>query len=172
MGEVTTRNFGLIIAYLIPGYLALHGVAKLSPAVQLWMAGQPEPTVGGFLYLTLGSIAAGMTVSAVRWALVDTIHHRTGLPRPSWDDSKLTERLAGLEYLVEAHYRYYQFYANSLVAIIFSYGAWRGSEIGRATPVGIVDGGVVLIVSVFAMGSRDALRKYYHRATLLLGKRK
>ena len=121
--------------------------------------------------MTLGSAAAGMTVSAVRWAVLDSILHRTGLSRPIWDDSKLSERLPAVEFLVENYYRYYQFYGNTLVAMLFGYGTWRLSGAGSATAFGWIDVGVVFIAVVFVAGSRDTLRKYYERATLLLGNR-
>lgn len=171
MEELTARNFGLAIAYLIPGFVALCGVGTMSPAVHAWLVGSPEPSVGGFLYVTLRSAAAGMTISAVRWAIIDSLLHRTGLSRPVWDDSKLAEKLSAVEFLVENYYRYYQFYANTLVAMTFWYAAWRLSSASHTTPFGWVDFGVLFIGVVFLAGSRDTLRKYYERATLLLGNR-
>lgn len=66
MNDVTAKNFGLAIAYLIPGFVALGGVAAVSDVVRVWLGGSAGsgPTVGGFLYVTLGSVATGMTVSA------------------------------------------------------------------------------------------------------------
>jgi len=172
VGDLSARNFGLLIAYWIPGFLALAGVAMLSPPVAAWLAADPGPSIGGFLYSTLASLGAGMTVSALRWAIIDTLHQYTGLPRPEWDDSKLTERLPALEYLVETHYRYYQFYGNSLVAMTLTHAAWRISAFGAAAPWGLPEAGLVLVGLVFLAGSRDTLRKYYRRATLLLGQPK
>lgn len=170
MNDITSRNFGLAIAYLIPGFVALGGVAAVSDVVRSWLGGSTSggPSVGGFLYVTLGSIAAGMTVSALRWALVDTVHHCTGLRRPIWNDAKLTERLRAVEHLVEVHYRYYQFYANTLVALLFTYLSWSWTtEIFE-------DGGNYWMILVFAAevvflaASRDALGKYYRRMNSLM----
>ncbi|MBI1827330.1 MAG: hypothetical protein HY287_04015 [Planctomycetes bacterium] len=172
MGDLSARNFGLLIAYWIPGFIALAGVGMLSPPVAAWLSAEPGPSLGGFLYSTMASLAAGMTVSALRWAMIDTFHHCTGLIRPEWDDSRLTERLPALEYLVETHYRYYQFYGNSFVAMVFAYSAWRFSAVGKAVSCGLPDVGVAVLASVFLAGSRDTLRKYYCRATLLLGQQK
>ena len=169
MGEISARNFGLLIAYLIPGFTALCGAGVFSPAVHAWLAGPPGPSVGGFLYVTVGSVAAGMTVSAVRWALVDSLHAVTGLRRPAWDDSKLDVKLPAFEYIVDNHYRYYQFYANSFVALLFSYVAWRVSAAGGTVAARWLDAGVMFVESVFLAGSRDALRNYYRRTSNLLG---
>jgi hypothetical protein len=121
---VSARNFGLLIAYVLPGFVTLWGVGLVSPAVHLWLVGSTAggPDVSGFLYTSIASIAVGMTVSAVRWATVDSLHAATGLVRPAWDDSRLSEQLRGFEALVENHYRYYQFYANMLVALALAYG--------------------------------------------------
>ncbi len=111
MREVSGRNFGLLIAYVLPGFVALTGAARCSTAVRQWMdqhvaACGATATVGGFLYVTLASVGVGLTVSTVRWAVIDTLHHWTGIPGPCWDDSRLQEKLEAFEALVENHYRY------------------------------------------------------------------
>jgi hypothetical protein len=76
------------------------------------------------------------------------------------------ERLEAFEAIVEAHYRYYQFHSNSLVAMLFSYAAWRPSLGSR--PIGS-DLGIVFLSAIFFAVSRDNLRRYYGRAAVLLG---
>ena len=66
MTDVSGRNFGLLIAYVLPGFVSLCGMAELSPNMKSWlvtgsMTNGVAPTVGGFLYLTLASVAAGLT---------------------------------------------------------------------------------------------------------------
>ena len=158
-----------MIAYVIPGLVALCGVAMHFPAVRGWMVASSEPSVGGFLYVMLASVALGMTASAVRWAVIDSLHHLTGLRRPTWDDSKLTGNLSAVDYLVECYYRYYQFYGNSFVAVLFAYVAWRFSVHGAVISSVWFDAGVVFIEGVYLAGSRDALRKYYQGTSMLLG---
>ena len=168
MKDISNKNFGLLIAYVLPGAVALTGVSSFSATVRSWLTNPSDasPTVGGFLFVTLASVAAGMTASAVRWAVIDTLHHHTGIAKPAWDDSKLSDRLHAFEALVENHYRYYQFYSNSLIAMLFSYAAWRPSLGGG--PRGS-DLGVLLLAAVFFAVSRDNLRRYYGRAAVLLG---
>lgn len=169
MGDLSGRNFGLLIAYVLPGFVALWGLSYPSEAVRAWLFGAElaGPGVGSVVHLFLASVACGMTASAVRWAALDWLHHRTGVPRPRWDDSRLPERLVAYEFFIEIHYRYYQFYGNTLVALFFAYSLWRRSP--SAVGFGWVDIGVVFIGGVFIAGSRDALRKYYSRTSLLLG---
>lgn len=111
--SVTNDTFGPLIAYLVPGATALFGLSPFIPAVQSWFASTPgdAPTIGGFLYLTVASLAMGMTVSAVRWVVVDTLHARTGLRSPPLDFSRLGPNVAAMQLLIEIHYRHYQFYS-------------------------------------------------------------
>jgi hypothetical protein len=168
MKDLSGKNFGLLIAYIVPGAIVLVGLAAFSATVQAWLINPAKatPSIGGFLFVTLASVAAGMTASAVRWATIDRLHHWTGIEKPTWDDSKLPDRLEAFEALVEAHYRYYQFHSNTLVAMLFSYAAWRPSLGSR--PVGS-DLGIVLLSAIFFAVSRDNLRRYYGRAAVLLG---
>jgi hypothetical protein len=166
------RGFGLLIAYVLPGFVTLVGLGWTSDAVQLWLIGASNagPTVGSFFYVFMASVGAGMVASLVRWACLDTLHHMTGLDRPVLDESRLVERLPAFDYLVEQHYRYYQFYGNTMVATILAFVLWRTSPTGAATAVGWAEFGLVVLVSLFVAGSRDALRKYYAGGEMVLGR--
>ena len=172
MRDVSPFNFGLAAAYLVPGFVVLWGASYLLPIVRTWLALPPDnlPTVGGLLYVTVASLAAGTTASAVRWALFDTLHHHTGVVPPRWDFAALPEKLDAFQTLIEIHYRYYQLHANLLVALAFAYAARLSATPWRAYHVGIVDLGFVVVSIVLYFGSRDALRKYYRRAGELLSK--
>jgi hypothetical protein len=169
---LSNQNFGLIIAYLLPGFVALWGVSYFSPTVESWITAsqQGAPTVAGFMYVTLASLAAGVTVSAVRWAIIDQLHHATGVRPPAWKFAKLEGKLQGFLTLIESHYRYYQFYSNMCIAAALSFYARVFRE--SYAPVGLWPtlGFVVLELVLFA-GSRDALRKYYARTQQLLNSR-
>jgi hypothetical protein len=166
--DVTAGNFGLLIAYLLPGFIALWGVSGLSSTVSGWLTTGPAvPTVGGFLYVTLASLGAGLIISTARWLLVDTLHHWTGIRPPTWNFARLPRKLDAFQLLVESHYRHYQFHANALVAVAFDYAVWRTS--GRASDVDLVDLAFLLVGLLLLVGSRDTLRKYYRRAEALLG---
>lgn len=169
MGDFSGRNFGLLIAYVIPGFLSLWGLSFGSGTVREWLrgAGAAGPSVGGAFFVLIACIACGMTANAVRWATVDQVHHLTGLPHPAWDDSRLQDNLEAFDYLVENHFRYYQFYAASIVSMLLAYGAWRLS--GHKDPTGGAEFAVSVLAGVFLACSRDALRKYYAGTSLLVG---
>ena len=112
MTDVDLNNFGVLIAYLTPGLVALLGMAPYSATLRSWLGIQTTvaPTIGGVLYVTLAALALGMTVSVIRWLVLDWLHHHTGIRPPEWDFSALQDNLDAFLALVENHYRYYQFY--------------------------------------------------------------
>lgn len=168
MTEFSARNFGLAIAFFIPGFVALWGLAEICDPVQRWLAGNGSagPSIGGVAYVAAASLALGLTVSAIRWATIDQLHHRTGIAPPRLDFEKLTERLEAFFALVENHYRYYQFYANVAVATAFTFGM---KCVGGDDMTALAYVAVLGLEVVFLAASRDALRKYYERSSLLLG---
>lgn len=171
MTDFTGKHFGLLIAYVLPGFIVIWGAQPLSPMLTNWLSATPSLPAGlaAVVFVGLASVAAGMTVSAVRWLIVDAAHARTGLPRPQWDDATLPDKLNAFEAIVDAHYRQYQFYANSAVSIAFTFAVacMTGTMHSVTLPVATV---VFLVLEfLFLITSRDTLRNYYRRGTLLLG---
>jgi len=169
MESVSNANFGPLIAYLVPGATVLAGFSPFSPILRTWLGAAPAdgPTIGGFLYLTVASIAVGMTVSAVRWALVDTLHSYTGLPLPPLNFSRLGKNVAAYGLLIEIHYRHYQFYGSMFLACAIAYTCYR-VNLGGILPLGWLDIAFVVLEVIFFVTSRDTLRKYYVRSQQLL----
>lgn len=161
--ELTSPNFGLFISYVLPGFTALQGLPFLSGSTVQWgtQGVCANATLTDFLSGTVEAVAAGLTVSTIRWLLIDTVHHYSGLKPPRWDFATLDKGVDGFGLLILIHYQYYKFYANMVVALELSY-AMQGSALGWR--------GVwywVLAV-LFFIASRDALKKYYERSGRLL----
>lgn len=159
-----------MVAYLLPGFIALAGLAPLFPVVRNWLRPMEQSAIGfgPTVYAVLSATAAGMIVSCFRWLLIDPLHYWTGTVPPRWDDERLDDNLAAFNYLVEAHYRFYQFYANTLVAIVWAYGINRLMRTSNLLGVG-TDLAVFILCAVLFAGSRDALAKYYNRTRRLVG---
>ena len=105
-------------------------------------------------------------VSTLRWLLIDTLHHRTGVRPPRWDFRKLKDRVTAYDRLIEIHYRYYQFHANSLLAVSIS-ALLRWLEQGfRVRELFLL----LAIDTLLYLGSRDTLSKYYRRVEELLAR--
>lgn len=166
MRDLTSNNFGIVISYLIPGFVALFGVAEFSETVSSWLRNTPTnaPTIGGFLYITLGSLGTGMGVSTVRWCLVDWIHHRTGIPQPDRQFGHLQEKLEAYQYLVATHYNYYKFHGNCGVAFVFL-------AVARMLVHGLAAWQLLLVTLleiVLWLGARNTLCQYYDQGERLL----
>lgn len=161
MKDLTAANFGLLIAYVIPGFILLWGIEPYSATIQVWFGqhSTENASVGGFLYVTVASVGLGQLVSTVRWLTIDTLHHRSGLAKPNWNFRGLNDAVAAFDRLIEDHYRYYQFHANCVVAVSLAallrwvaYGfSWRQLI------------GLILVDILLLAGSRDTLKKYYRR---------
>ena len=169
---MSNNQFGLVIAYVLPGFIALAGIAPLFPAVAHWLApvpaGQFDFALGPPLYAVLGAMALGLVVSCFRWVLLDHAHAWLGVVRPTWQDSELDRVLSAFDYLVQSHFRYYESAGNTLVAVAFAYAVNRAlgtvAVLGPATDVATA---VVLLVLFVA--SRNALQNYYNRTRRLIG---
>ena len=173
MTTVSDRNFGVLIAYLVPGFTALWGASFFSETLRNWLTGTAAdgPTIGGFLYVTLAAVAAGLTVSTIRWAIVDTVHHRTGVPRRKWDFARMQKHFDAYDRLEHNHYVYYRAYGNMVIAMTMLWCSWRVNT-GILRMPSFVDLAFVLLTAIFFAGSRDTLRKYYERVSNLLGEEK
>ena len=172
MTGTSSRQFGLVIAYVLPGFIALAGIAPLFPAVAQWLApvpsGQFDFGLGPPLYAVLGAMALGQVLSCFRWVLIDHAHGLMGLKRPTWEDNQLDRVLGAFDYLVQSHYRYYEFCGNTLLAVLWAYGVNRS----LATLEGFsltTDVAVVVLVLVLFAASRNALMNYYDRTRRLIG---
>lgn len=170
MKTLTPDSFGLLIAYLLPGFVTLWALRPFVPEIGTWLGATPAtaPTIDGFLYATLASTAVGLVVSAVRWGVIDSVYHRTGIPAPDWNFRSLPGNLAAFESHVQDHYRYYQFYANMLVALLLAYGTTLATESRWPGQSGWRDVAIVTVLALLVLGSRDTLRKYYRRTEVLL----
>jgi hypothetical protein len=165
---LSADNFGILIGYLIPGFLLVWGLQPSVPVFRDWLSAADGASVGGFLYGTVAATAAGLFVSALRWAVVDRLYHRTGIPEPQWDFAKLAGQLPAFEGIVANHYRFYQAYSNSLVSLALIYAVSFLSGSRRLATIGWEDAAALCVAIVLVLASRDALRKYYRRAGDLL----
>lgn len=168
MNLLAGSQFGILIAYLIPGFTILLTASRHSSTISIWLGTfSPDPaTVGGFLYVTLAAVAAGMIASTIRWLILDSMHHCTGICRPDFNFSDLHDKIDAFEYLVEVHYRFYQFYGNGLIAVLGCYADLRLSP--GSPPWGLLDAATVVVSTVLLAGSRDTLERYYDRVGQLL----
>lgn len=169
MKDVSKQNFSLVIAYLLPGLVALWGVSEFSQTVRLWLTAdsQSAPSVAGFLYVTLAALTAGLTLGAIRSVTIDWLHHRTGIQKPEWDFSQFQAKFWAFNQLVESQYCHYQFYAHTALAVPVLVVAryLSGNEV-LCPPLLTA---IIALEAVLLVVSRETLKTYYTRASDLLG---
>lgn len=173
-GDVIDKNFGVVIAFWLPGFLLLWGLAYSFPQVSALMPKPTEgeaPTVGGFLYVALASLAVGLIVSAIRWMIVDTLMHWTGVLQPKkldYGQLKKQDVLPAFQAVVENHYRYYQYYSNTLISILMAFVVYLVIK-GAGAIAYLAWVALALVCVALFLGSRDALQKYYSRIEQIAG---
>jgi hypothetical protein len=160
------RSFGLVIAFLLPGFIIIGGLAPLVPEFARWLAqDSTAPTFGGFSYAVLASLLSGLVISSMRWFVIDALWHRTGLERPEFDFSRLQGNLQAFELAVLHNYRHYQFNANSAMSgwavAIAHLSAGNGWSARNWC-------GFLLLQAVLLTGSRDCLKRFYERVAQIL----
>lgn len=169
MKENSFLNFGLIISYLLPGFTFFWGLSLHSVTLASWISTDQssQPTVGGFFFVTLLSLTIGLIIGMLRWMIIDTVHHLTGIQKPFWDYRQLQNKIQGFQRLVEDHYNYYKFYSGMFLAGLFCYiSLWFNEEVVFADYW--IHFCFVLIESALLIASRDTLRNYYQRVASLL----
>lgn len=163
-------DFGLIIAFLLPGFLFLYGLSFSAEDVKNFLdaTNLRSTSIGAFFLISLGSLATGLLISAVRWLIVDSILGWIGIGNKALDFGQLRyeKKRSGFLVIVENHYRYYQYYANSLVSIVAFSVIYLCH--GNVPTLGVTVGVSFTLVAL-ALGAADSCRKYHDRAAEILG---
>lgn len=160
------KNFGILIAFGLPGFLFLAGLPpEARPFTDQLCTPSSAPTLGGFLYALPVSLGCGLILSGIRWASIDYLMHLTGLSQPKLNYSRLAPQLPAFTILVEHHYRYYQFYSNSLIAVLVLLSV---NVRLRGLPSFELSFWIMALCVVLFFASRDCLGRYYSRLTQIL----
>ena len=168
MLESLNKNFGLLIAFVLPGFVYLVGAVALENGGNIDWPRQISSLsdLGALLFFVLASTAIGIVLSAVRWIVLDNIHHATGLHAPALDFRNLEVKQASFMLVVENNYRYYLFYGNTLVGVILVGMTGFTHEIEVST-LSIIRW--IAICLVLFCASRDSLQRFYARSRMIMG---
>jgi hypothetical protein len=116
-------DFGIIIAFFLPGFVAIFALSYLSPRVSGIMSAllSKDQSFGASFITVAIALAAGMIISGIRAFVLDSLHQKTWKSMPDLDYSKLTDKdkLAVFNEAINNTYRFYQFYGNMFVALAF-----------------------------------------------------
>lgn len=165
-------EFGLVIAYLIPGFLGLYALAGRVEAIKALVGGEQKvPQAASIIPLILLALAVGITINATSWALLRPLIGLSGVKRPArLDYTKIKpEQIPLYNLIVESNFRYHQFYGNVLVAIIMLAPVWLASPL--ATNV-LRNLSFFFVVVILFLAARDSLQRAYKRMLALQTKEK
>jgi hypothetical protein len=167
-----TDNFGVVIAFLIPGFVLLGGLSFSFTQIDQMlsaMSRSESASVGAFLYATLVSMALGMLISGVRWLLIDQFLlkvTRVKIPKRDFSQLKDADTRAAFIFIVDNHYRYYQYYSNTAVALIIS---WIAFPVYTSQWASAWTNGILLVtIIILIAGARDCFRGYFERSGQIL----
>jgi hypothetical protein len=93
MVQFAPINFGLIIAFILPGTVAAYGLRYLSPRIDaLWSTLECGQIVAGPLILIgISALAVGLIVSSFRFVVLEPILYCTGVNRTTIKYDKITD---------------------------------------------------------------------------------
>jgi hypothetical protein len=168
MKAIESLDFGLIIAYVIPGFVTLYTISLYSEPVRSLLGGNTYvPQAGAIIPLIFLAIAVGIAVNALAWATLRHVIQATGVPRPDLNYALLTkEKSVAFQEIIQSDFRYYQYYTNTLTAfLLLCMGYVLRSVANRVEVLWLV--ATVLIVVLF-FASRDSLQRSYSAIGALL----
>jgi len=123
MVQFEPLDFGIFIAFILPGSVAVYGLRYVSPRISaLWsMLESGQIIVGPLILLAVAALAAGLIVSALRVVVLEPIFCLTGVQEKELNYQKLAnpDHLELFKEMIENVYRYAQFYGNMLLALLF-----------------------------------------------------
>jgi hypothetical protein len=139
-------DFGLLIAYFVPGIITLLGLASIFKDVSGLMSQyrSGKATAGFLLIVSSLAVVIGMAVSVLRastidksfewnlseWSLPRGQEHYRSLQPADPDYAQLSEpgKLDAFREVEENDKRPYQFYGNTLLAVIILIAGWWSSS--------------------------------------------
>lgn len=170
------ESFGVVIAFLAPGFVALWGASYHVVIIREWLSIREgsAPVIGGFLFITLASIATGVAVSGFRWVMIDTLW--CGICKAKkyeFNFKNLPGREDAFSLINENHYRYYLYYANMLIAVLITYVSrffarcFQEQDLLNKREFFLLVA-MFIVEIVLGIGAWDARRKFYERGKDIL----
>ena len=170
MADVTSTSFGMIIAYILPGFTALYSASFWSPKVQhlfdQFVTG--ESNGGRFLLVILVSLIVGLELSIVRWAVFEKwICRKECLTPDDFIGLRKEEQLTAFRAAVDEQYRYHQFFGGMTFAIpVYLVGYIRTSICSWGTV--LLAFGLFLLWALTAVAAKVGWSNYVTRSRSIL----
>jgi hypothetical protein len=128
MTDITTTSFGLIIAYLVPGFAGLYALAFWFSGVRklfdTFVTTTAQSAVGPFLVVLIAALLIGLVVNSLRWAIFEW--GRPDVLQPVDLRELAKDRLLLDVFLtrIDENFRHYQYGGNMAVVLPTLYVGW------------------------------------------------
>lgn len=165
--DLKSNSFGLLIAYVIPGFFLVHGMSFYNDDLQRVFSNflDAKSDIGLFFLLLIFAIGAGLLISSVRYLIYELLifkPNEDGIEKEAKKNGAIKESDTSLAYfrmVVDEQYRYHQFYGGMalvepmyLAGIILSYGfSW----------LVLILGIIIIVITVHSsLSSYKRMREY------------
>jgi hypothetical protein len=139
MKDVTSTSFGFLIAYLLPGLVALYAFSLWVDPIQsqLKVFLTANANVGLFLLVVLAAITLGLQVTAVRWVVFELVFFvlfelvfgwKLRLSKSDFSNLGEPGKLEAFRAATDEHYRYHQFWGGMTIVLPLLYLGLRSSS--------------------------------------------
>jgi hypothetical protein len=171
MKDVTSTSFGLVIAYLLPGLMALYALSYFSAPVHSLFTTflQAQSNVGLFLLVTLAALAVGLQVSIVR-ALVfqHWICKKWRLSPEDFAALAVEGKLTAFRAAADEHLRYHQFWGGMVVVMPIMFGHWIVDQPAWSADQIILGVVFLALEAVTVWAARESYVQYVERSKAIL----
>ena len=169
MKDLSSTSFGYLIAFLLPGLAALYALSfwfsQIGSLLQPVL--KADATVGPSIVLLLMAVGIGLCVSAVRHYLFERLLcARYKLPKDMFSELYKDGRLAAFKEVVDAHYRYHQFYGGCGVALLILFVGWIRNHLTCEAYVATL--AFVAFEVMLTASARDAFIRYVERGCTIV----
>jgi hypothetical protein len=171
MKDITSTSFGLVIAYLLPGFAAFFALCFWSPPIQDLFSKflVAESSVGSFLLVLICSLTAGLEVSIFRWILFEKVLCKSKkLDRTKFAHLSVEAKLTAFRAAVDEHYRYHQFWGGMAFAIPFIGVGIVNASSGSTREKSCLGIAFLIVEVVTIIAARSAFNNYIDRAANIL----
>jgi hypothetical protein len=175
MKDVTSTSFGLLMAYLLPGFVGLWSFTFWSTGLrkifETFLVAQWQ--VGLFLLVLAAALITGLMVGAVRTVLVHLMIIHFDAPHLSAKSFRQLQnetKFSAFCYVVDENFRYHQFWAGMvLVMPAFFLGLaeelWKGLSCSKLICLIAI---FLLVETLTCFASWSSYQKFVERATYIL----
>ena len=125
MDKIYSSSFGLVIAFLLPGFIAFYGMINWIGNFNIIYNNLfiSSSFLGAFSLIIVISLILGLIITSIKWVLYENILDKSQtLDDNSFKDiGSNRDKLIAFRAAVDEHYRYHQFWSNTSIAIFPSY---------------------------------------------------